>query len=554
MTELFTDALARTLLNSLWEGAAVALVLAVVLCFLSSSRARYAAGCVAILVVLTGLLVTFIQLAPPLRFHPELAGVWHAVPLPPNSPLPDISPSDPRHGRYMTWIVPVWMAGVLLFYVRGVMGWIAAAHLRRKGTCLAPAVWRERLTGLKTQLQLSRPVIVMESCLAEVPVVIGLVRPVILIPVGLLTGFPVAQVEAILLHELAHIRRHDYLVNLLQVITEGLLFYHPAVWWISRVIRDERENCCDDLVVEVTGAALEYAAALTALENLRPNLAPVLAATDGNLMKRVRRLPGRGEPRFAAAMPVFTAGVLTVTAVTAMVGLQFGSGARRVNAPAPMTNHIGEKQLIAQDKPPAPDVFSDSQPYGQQTPQPDKILLERAVQDIEQGQFQYARLTLNTLINTYESSPYLKQAKLAIAESWYREGGVHGLAQAEIEYKDFIRFYPGTEEAKEAEAMLSRLAPKAILRFDRWLIEDVAYIISDAEREAARRLTTDDERQEFIEQFWLRRDPTPGTSRNEFKEEHYRRISYANDHFGDSNIAGWKTDRGRIYIPVRSAR
>ena len=85
-------------------------------------------------------------------------------------------------------------------------------------------------------------------------------------PVGLLAGLPAGQVEAILLHELAHIRRHDYLVNLMQIVVEGLVFYHPAVWWISGVIRGERENCCDDLVVATQGDALAYAAALTALE------------------------------------------------------------------------------------------------------------------------------------------------------------------------------------------------------------------------------------------------------------------------------------------------
>ena len=101
------------------------------------------------------------------------------------------------------------------------------------------------------------------------PVVIGYLRPVILVPVGMLAGMPAAQVEAILLHELAHVRRRDYLANLLQTVGEGFLFYHPAIWWISSVIRSERENCCDDLVVEASGDAREYAAALAALEHTR---------------------------------------------------------------------------------------------------------------------------------------------------------------------------------------------------------------------------------------------------------------------------------------------
>ena len=125
------------------------------------------------------------------------------------------------------------------------------------GECVPPPrFWQARLDRLAARVRVSRPVTLLESCLAEVPVVIGYVRPVILMPVGLLAGLPAGQVESILLHELAHIRRHDYLVNLMQIVVEGLVFYHPAVWWISGVIRAERENCCDDLVVATQGDAL----------------------------------------------------------------------------------------------------------------------------------------------------------------------------------------------------------------------------------------------------------------------------------------------------------
>ena len=119
-------------------------------------------------------------------------------------------------------------------------------RLRRRGVCGASERWQKELARLSRQLRLSRPVQLLESCLADVPMVLGHFRPVILIPVGVLAGLPAGQIEAILLHELAHIRRFDYLVNVLQRLVEGLLFYHPAVWWISRVIRAERENCCDD--------------------------------------------------------------------------------------------------------------------------------------------------------------------------------------------------------------------------------------------------------------------------------------------------------------------
>ena len=141
--------------------------------------------------------------------------------------------------------------------------------MRLRGVCYVTEHWQREVRRLSNQLRLSRPVVLMESCLADAPIVLGHFRSLILMPVGLLTGLPAGQIEAILLHELAHIRRCDYLVNAVQRFVEGLFFYHPAVWWISRVIRTERENCCDDVVVEMTGNAHEYAVALAALEQNR---------------------------------------------------------------------------------------------------------------------------------------------------------------------------------------------------------------------------------------------------------------------------------------------
>src|SRR5262249_8883638 len=119
----------------------------------------------------------------------------------------------------------------------------------------------------------------------------GWLRPVVMLPISAATGLTAEQLESVLAHELAHIRRHDYLVNLLQMAAETLLFYHPAVWWISTRIRHERELCCDDLAVRATGGALSYARALTALEKMRTSRpALALASTDGPLFYRSRRL------------------------------------------------------------------------------------------------------------------------------------------------------------------------------------------------------------------------------------------------------------------------
>src|SRR5262249_22848328 len=178
-----------------------------------------------------------------------------------------------------------------------------------------------------------RSVALLESCRAVVPVVIGHVRPVILRPVGLLAGLPLAQIESILLHELAHIRRYDYLINLLQTSVEDLLFYHPGVWWISGVIRVERENCCDDLVVATHGDAHEYAVALAALEQNRwaPREA-ALAATGGSLMNRIRRLLRQPEGPRPAWTPLFSAGILTTIAAVVLTAWSVKTPS---NSPAP---------------------------------------------------------------------------------------------------------------------------------------------------------------------------------------------------------------------------
>ncbi len=185
--------------------------------------------------------------------------------------------------------------------------------------CSPPLSWRNTLTRLSALLRISRPVVLLESSLADVPLLLGHLRPVILMPVGLLAGLPVSQIEAIFLHELAHIRRCDYLVNLVQRGIEGLFFYHPAVWWISRVICAERENCCDDVAVEVGGNAHEYAVALAALEQRRwPGREVALAATGGNLVNRIRRLLYPKGPTGAWAPSI--AAVLLVASTALAVG------------------------------------------------------------------------------------------------------------------------------------------------------------------------------------------------------------------------------------------
>jgi GWxTD domain-containing protein len=442
------NALGWTLFHLLWEGSVVALALAVSLCFTRSSRVRYACGCAALMMLLAAFAVTFVLLAG----REPVTGVASTALFPPapaaNSPDSGMNFAAADSVNPAAWAAFLWLAGVAVFYIRVAGGWISMRGWRSTSVCAPGVVWITRCAELSARLGVTRRVVLLQSGLAEVPVVMGYLRPVILMPIGLLTGMPQRQIEYILMHELAHIRRHDYVVNLLQTLAEGFLFYHPAVWWISGVIREERENCCDDVVASY-GNTHEYAATLAALEEYRQTAGePALAATGGNLMKRVRRLLKQPEGPRAALTPVFSAAVVVIS-----VGIALGYQAR-----------------------PADPIPSRS----------------------------FAKLP-----EARKQTPAKMVAQARVAQS--------GPASADRPW-------------------------------GRWLVEDAAYIANDQERAAFQALNTDEERAYFVEQFWLRRDPTPGTPPNEFKEEHYRRIAYTNQRFGANGLSGWKTDRGRIYI------
>jgi hypothetical protein len=151
------------------------------------------------------------------------------------------------------------------------------------------------------KLEMNFAVQLLTSALVEVPTVIGWLRPAAIVPFGCLAGLSKTQIEALLAHELAHIKRHDYLVNALQMLTETMFFYHPLVWWVSKQIRREREYCCDDLALTVSENPLAYAKALSSLEEQRSSIpSAALGADGGSLVLRVRRLLGCNDmPPFA---------------------------------------------------------------------------------------------------------------------------------------------------------------------------------------------------------------------------------------------------------------
>lgn len=196
---------------------------------------------------------------------------------------------------WLTWIVAAWCIGVVVCCLRPLLGLHTLWRLRRVGVLPVSDDLLATLSRVSERLGLRRAVRVLQSTLAQVPVVVGYVRPVILLPVSLMTSLPAEQLEAIMAHELAHVRRHDFVVNLLQTLVESLFFYHPAVWWLSHQVRVEREHCCDDLVVELLSNRIEYGRALLAIEELRGHSNVLaLGAADGSLLSRIRRIVSLG--------------------------------------------------------------------------------------------------------------------------------------------------------------------------------------------------------------------------------------------------------------------
>jgi beta-lactamase regulating signal transducer with metallopeptidase domain len=224
---------------------------------------------------------------------------------------------------YRPWIATAWLVGVSLLGLRLALGLADAELTRRRGCIAAPLAVEPALAELAGCLGIRRSVAVFESAMTAVPTLVGWLSPVILLPASAISGLTTEQLEAILVHELAHVRRHDYLVNLLQTVVETLLFYHPAVWWLSRKIRQERELCCDDIAIEICGDRIAYARALATLAERRVDPPSwVMAASGGVLANRIRRVVGQPQPEGTDRLSLLTvlAAMLLVFCVVGRAG------------------------------------------------------------------------------------------------------------------------------------------------------------------------------------------------------------------------------------------
>jgi GWxTD domain-containing protein len=425
-------ALGWTLLHFCWEGAAVAAALGVALAVIPRRRAelRYAAACMAMALMAALPLVTFARLAL------ETGSAGERMVLAGGGGV-GVAPAG-GSGIAETWaqrceegldaalpeVIGFWLAGVLILLGRLNAGLWVTHRLRTRAEDSVSASLQTAMRRLAERLGVRRTVRLLHSAQVQAPTVLGWLKPAILMPVGCLAGMSAGQVEAVLAHELGHVRRNDYLAGVLQAVVETALFYHPAVWWVSRQMRREREACCDDVAAQVSGDRVAYARALTMLEARRGLQAiEAMSATGGNLKMRIGRILGVQET------PALSRSAAVSLLAVALLGAGVLAGAVRAQTAKP------------------------------------------------------------------------------------------------------------SAAAAEHETV-----------WQAWVNQDVRWIITPREKQAFLSLKTVDERQEFVKQFWERRNPTPGSAVNAYKQEYYRRIAYANQAFPAQGVPGWETDRGHVYI------
>lgn len=349
-----TGALSAALLHSLWQLAAVGLGAALVLRMTPEDRpsVRYALGCLGLLVMLllpVFTAISHLQESPgrgsAVSHSPSLVGGTVSSPA-----LEEVSAGPRGEGRgnadlrgdslfgvhipdsWQTvidqrrpWLAVLWALGVLVFSLRHLGAWLLVR--RRLGGAAEPATaeWQDRTQRLARRLQVTRPYRLLVGKGGGSPILLGWIRPTIVVPASLLLQLPSGQVEALVAHELAHLRRYDDWVNLAQLVVESLLFYHPAVWWLSGRVREEREASCDELAARGVGSRRRYGEALARLAGGSGPWKPALGAADSEIVRRLRRLVGTTDG----------AGATSGLVVVASVVLLLGGGALALGASQP---------------------------------------------------------------------------------------------------------------------------------------------------------------------------------------------------------------------------
>lgn len=310
--EEFIKAIGWTIFHSLWQGGVIAILLGGVLLMIKSnnSRLRYILSVSALFFMFGISVITFTQV---FNSNSELfAGISEttqgssvssnvaetSVTSGINNNIDFIGMVKSYFANQMQLIVALWLFGFFVFSLRFVGGVVHVQKLRNEGIRKLDDLWIYRLRELSGKFGLEKLVQIFESSKVKSPITIGYLKPIILLPIGMISGLPQDQVEAIIIHELAHIKRYDFLINLFQAFIETIFFYHPVVWWISSTIKSERENCCDDLTLELCGGSLIYFKALYNLQQIctaENEFALAAVGKKNQLFRRINRMNSNNE-------------------------------------------------------------------------------------------------------------------------------------------------------------------------------------------------------------------------------------------------------------------
>ncbi len=277
-------AIGKTTIHSIWIGLLILALLRMALAHIPGrfSAFRYRISVSALLLLFISVLTTFLLIYEPFSPIQEPQGYQGS------------SQGELMFGHSLVFRLfgYIYFTGVLFMMFRSWVSFAYVRGLRKSGT--QPAYeWQVRFKQISKSLGIKRSVDFLESTRVKAPLLIGYLKPAIIIPAGMVTNLPLNQIETILLHELYHLKRRDYLVNIMQLFIEGILFYHPVVWIISGFIRSEREHCCDDCVLSECDNPINYAKALIHLAEQQPytRLAPGAVGSGKNQFEsRIKRI------------------------------------------------------------------------------------------------------------------------------------------------------------------------------------------------------------------------------------------------------------------------
>ena len=293
LPENIAQALCRALIHSLWQGLIMAMLTGLIMLFTwKSSPAKRYRWLVGMLCFFT---ISFLfTLVRALNSQPHINSIMHNGGTGAPADIWELLNYNLLYiQNHAGVVVLIWLLVVCARSFKMLFGFYAVERLKRSKVNHIGSEWEQKVNTLAQTMGIKRFIGLLESAIVKVPVAIGYLKPLILVPVGMVNALGPQEVEAILLHELAHIRRRDYLVNLLQSFAETIFFFNPAVLWLSSLIRSEREHCCDDVAVSHTKNKVRYISALIHFEEYSlsaPGYALALTGKNGGMLQRLERM------------------------------------------------------------------------------------------------------------------------------------------------------------------------------------------------------------------------------------------------------------------------